>query len=93
MTDSSSVFSLVSSTLGNMILDWGLDTNLTRETRIVADLEFESIDVIQMVVALEKVLGRRDLGFDRLLMRDGRYVEDLSLGDIVDFLEVRLESR
>lgn len=93
MTDSSSVFSLVSSTLGNMILDWGLDTNLTRETRIVADLGFESIDIIQMVVALEKALGRRDLGFDRLLMRDGRYVDDLSLGDVADFLEGRLESQ
>lgn len=86
-TGNANTLTLVAATLGDMIADWGLDdVALTRETRIVADLGFESIDVIQMVVAIEKSVGRRDLGFDHLLMRNGRYVDDLSLGEIADFL-------
>ena len=62
------------------------------QTKLVADLEFESIDVIQLVVALEERFRRRNLGFDQLLMVDGRYVDDLDVAAIVRFLSTRLAS-
>ena len=58
--------------------------------KLLADLGFESIDIIQLVVAIEQMVGKRKLPFNELLMRDGRYVDDLSIGQIADFLASRL---
>ena len=76
--------------LGDFVEDWGLDAEITAETRLVADLEFDSIDVIQFVVEVEKAFQNRNLGFQSLLMQDGRYVDDLSVGQIARFLDGRL---
>jgi acyl carrier protein len=57
-----------------------------RDTRLLADLGFESIDIIQLVVAIQEELLKRKLSFDKLLMKDGRYVDDLSIGQIADYL-------
>ena len=68
--------------------DWdkGYDGAMTRETRLLADLGFESIDIIQLVVAIQEDLLKRKFSFDKLLMKDGRYVDDLSIGQIADYL-------
>lgn len=78
-------------TLADFITDWGLDVEITPQTRLVEDLEFDSIDVIQFVVAMESAFQNRNLGFQNLLMQDGRYVDDLSLAQIETFLTARLE--
>ena len=77
-------------TLTDFIDSWGLDAEITADTRLVADLEFDSIDVIQLTVAFEKAFNTRKLGFQDLLMQDGRYVDDLTVGQIEGFLERRL---
>jgi len=77
-------------TVEEFIEDWGLDAEISPETKLVRDLEFDSIDVIQLVVAIEGAFQSRSLGFQDLLMREGRYVDDLSLGEIEAFLEQRL---
>ncbi|MEC9361857.1 MAG: hypothetical protein ACPHN2_16185 [Sinimarinibacterium flocculans] len=59
---------------------------MSRDTRLLADLGFESIDIIQLVVAIQEEILRSKLSFDRLLMKDGRYVDDLSIGQIADYL-------
>lgn len=82
----------VVATLDSFIEDWGLDIELSADTRIVDDLGFDSIDVIQFTVALEKEFGSRKIGFQDLLMQDGRYVDDLSVAQFQDFLEARLEA-
>ncbi|WP_420464627.1 phosphopantetheine-binding protein [Panacagrimonas sp.] len=56
------------------------------DTRLLADLGFESIDIIQLVVAIQEEVVRRKLSFDQLLMKDGRYVDDLSIGQIAGYL-------
>lgn len=81
----------VLSTLVDFVEDWGLETEIAPATRIVADLEFDSIDVIQLTVALEKEFGSRKIGFQDLLMQDGRYVDDLTVRQIQDFLVTRLQ--
>lgn len=80
----------VVSTLKSFIQDWGLDAEITAETTIVEDLEFDSIDVIQLTVELEKAFGSRKIGFQELLMKDGRYVDDLSVGQFQAFLQSKL---
>lgn len=77
-------------TLAEFIADWGVEAEIGPETRIAADLEFDSIDVIQFVVAMERAFGTRNLGFQTLIMQDGRYVDDLTVGQIETFLAGRL---
>lgn len=76
--------------LRKMVQDWDLDQPLEPRSLIVANLGFESIDLIQLVVALEQHFGNRRLGFNDLLMKDGRYVDDLSVRQIADFVAQRL---
>ncbi|WP_052367558.1 acyl carrier protein [Algiphilus aromaticivorans] len=74
--------------LEDFIEDWDieLDEPIGRDTLLLGDLEFESIDIIQFVVAIEEAFGKRKLPFEQVLMKDGRYVDDLSVGQITDFL-------
>ena len=74
--------------VADLTQDWGieLDEPLSAETRLVADMEFASVDIIQLIVAIqEDILGAK-LPFEKLLMKDGRYVDDLSIGQIADFI-------
>lgn len=77
-------------TLAEFVADWGLDVDIDDATSLVEDLEFDSIDVIQFVVAVENAFQSRNLGFQSLLMQDGRYVDDLSVGQIEAFLTKKL---
>ena len=78
------------SLLSSFIEEWGVDHDLHAQTRVVRDLEFESIDIIQLIVAIEQDFGRRNFRFDELLMRNGRYVDDLSVREIARFIEAKL---
>ncbi len=88
--DRQTVLSTVTTTLESLVQDWDLDASIGPGTKLVADLGFESIDLIQMVAALEQEFGRPNLPFAELLIVDGRYVDDLTVGQIADFLTTRL---
>lgn len=77
----------------DLIQDWGLDLEgpIGADTLLAGELEFTSVDIIQLCVALEQCYGRR-FGFQELLMQDGSYVGDLSLGQFAGFVESRLAS-
>lgn len=68
--------------------DWDneFDGEPGRDTSLLGDLGFESIDIIQFIVAIEEDFGLHKTPFDKLLMKDGRYVDDLTLGQLADFL-------
>lgn len=74
--------------------DWGLDLTapVSPDTMLANDLQFASVDIIQLCVALEQVYGRR-LGFQDLLMKDGSYVGDLALGQFAAFIDLKLASQ
>ena len=78
--------------LEEMTGDWELDYEggIGPGTRLIADLGFESIDVVQLIVAIEERFGRHDLPFETFLMKDGRYVDELVVSDTVDFLHGHL---
>jgi len=63
--------------------DWGLDLEspISADSLVAADLQFASVDIIQLCVALEQCYGRR-FGFQDLLMKDGSYVGDLTLASL-----------
>lgn len=75
----------------DLVQDWGLDrdTPLQAQTQLAKELEFTSVDIIQLCVALEECYERR-FGFHSLLMRDGSYVDDLTLGRVCEFVEAQL---
>ncbi len=87
-TSSEALIPKLTELLADFTADWDneFEGEMDRGTTLLGDLGFESIDIIQLVVALEQLVGRRGLPFDKLLMKDGRYVDDLSVGQIADFL-------
>ncbi|NBD32367.1 MAG: acyl carrier protein [Cyanobacteria bacterium] len=79
--------------LESMTADWDLDLEegINAETRLMEDMAFESIDVVQLVVALEQRLNRKNIPFEHLFMEEGDYVDDLVVSEIVEFLEAELK--
>ncbi len=65
--------------------DTDFSGGLGLQTHIVGDLGFESVDVVEMIVAIEEHYQRRDLPFQGLIMGGSRY-HDFTIQDVVDFL-------
>lgn len=67
---------------------WDLDLpdGITLDTRLMEDLSFESIDVVQFAVAIEQAVERKGLPFEKLFMKEGEYVDDVQLREVAGFL-------
>jgi acyl carrier protein len=79
--------------LKDMTSDWDIDSfegEIKADTRLVADLSFESIEIVQLMVALEQHFQLKNLASEKLLMKDGNYVPDQRVGDITAFLQAEL---
>jgi acyl carrier protein len=86
-----SVESSVIEIVEDLTQDWGLDADeITGSTLLVEHLDFASVDIIQLCVALEQHYDRK-LGFRDLLLVDGSYVGDLSISQIATFVASRIE--
>lgn len=84
----------VTAVAADLTQDWGLDsgTKFAPETLVAGDLGFTSIDIIQFCVALDQSYETR-FGFQDLLMKDGSYIGDVSLGQFADFIGSRLQAQ
>src|SRR5947209_1677402 len=71
------------------VVSWDLDLDepIGAETLLKADLGFQSLDVVMLIVAIEGRYQRQNLPFDELLMVDGQYVTDLSVRELARFIE------
>jgi acyl carrier protein len=80
--------------INDMVADWELDQpkGVGTGTRLMEDLEFESIDIVQLAVSLEQHFEQSGLPFEKLFMRDGDYVDDLTVNEIAVFLRSHLKS-
>lgn len=89
------VLKQVISVLDDMTSDWDIDFSgdIVASTQLVADLAFESIDVVHLIVTLGEVYQEKDLGFEELLIEDGRYITDLRVDQLADFLHRKLVER
>jgi acyl carrier protein len=74
--------------LEGMTSDWdmGFAGPIGPETRLGADLSFKSIQVVQLIIAIEEHFQQQELPFQKLLMPDDRAVNDLRVADVADFL-------
>ncbi len=83
-----SIQAKVIAVLQDMISDWELDdiNEIDAETKLMEDLAFESLDVVQFVVSLEKEFERRNLPFQKLFIHDGDYVDEINVKEVVEFL-------
>ena len=79
--------------LEDMIADWDTDMNepMGGQTRLIADLGFESIDVVQFITAIEEHFRCRTIPFEQLVMQDWRYVDEITVGSTVTFLQKHLK--
>ena len=69
-------------------LDSSFSGTLTEETRLFADLQFESVVLVEFCMTLAKHF-RKKFPFQDLVFREGRF-QDVSIGEIVTFLEGHL---
>jgi acyl carrier protein len=56
------------------------------DTRLVADLGCQSLDIVVLTANLSRQLQRRDIPFERLFLASGKPVPDISLRALADFL-------
>lgn len=77
-------------TLDDLVQDWDIEEPVQGHTKVVADLGFESIDLIQMVAALERAFKLKGGSLVEMLVADGRYVDDLTVDQIVARVETRV---
>ncbi len=83
----------VISLIEEMTADWDLELEeeISGEQQLIADLNFSSVDFVQLFVVIEEEFQKK-LGFHDLLMRDGTYVDDLSVAQIAAFVQSKLAS-
>jgi acyl carrier protein len=74
--------------LEDMTADWDmeLDGGIGPGTRLMEDLSFESIEVVQLMVLIEEHFQLKNFKSEELLMEGDRYVEELTVGQIARFL-------
>ena len=74
--------------LNDMIQGWDMDIlePIGMETRLIEDLSFESVDLMQLIVAIEQTFGVRGLPYEQILMQDGGYVTEITVQQLTTFL-------
>jgi acyl carrier protein len=73
--------------------DWDFENAVTERTRLSADLNFESLDLVVLGAAVQERFGQI-FPFPELFAELGqREVRDLTIGEWVDFLERHLLDR
>lgn len=75
--------------LTDMTSDWDLDDfsgEVTGDTKLVADLAMESVELVQLMVAIEQKFKIKNFSAEKLLTRNGQMVTDLSVSEIARFL-------
>lgn len=78
--------------LKDLTSDWdtGFSGEISPATRLMGDLAFESVDVVHLIVAIQERYGKFDIPFEKLIMNEGRYVTDLTVEKIAEFLKANL---
>lgn len=78
--------------LEDMTSDWDLTLSggISPQSRLVDDLQCESLDIVMLIVALEARYGVSELPWEETMLSDGTVVEDLTVIQIADFLAKHL---
>lgn len=72
--------------------DEGIDKNeIVRDATLRNDLGFSSVDSIHLMISLEDAF-KQQLAIETLVMRNGEYADDLSLGALHDHICEKLHA-
>ena len=71
-------------------LDSDFSGTLTEQTRIVGDLNFESVIIVEFCMAIGKHFQKK-LPFQNLVFQNGQF-QDFTVGQLLTFLEDHLSS-
>ncbi len=79
--------------INEMTSDWdiGFSGGINADTKLIEDLGFESIDVVQLVGAIEEHFQKSGLPFEEILIKDGNYVDEIRVSEIAEFLNRHLD--
>lgn len=74
--------------LQEMTQDWGLALSrpITGKTCLVADLGFQSIDVVMLASEIHRYYQGKKFPFARLFVTKEGYVDDVTVSALVDFI-------
>jgi acyl carrier protein len=71
----------------HLVKDWGIEYyDITPKTKLKADLNLDSIEIINLIVSIEEYCQRK-LDFTQLLTQCEEYIEDISVAALVEFVE------
>jgi acyl carrier protein len=92
LIDKSEIRARVIHILEDITKDWDFDYAgpINEATRLIGDLGCESIDFVMLIVSIEGAFERKNLPFEGLLMKDGRFVGDVTVDQIVTMLQREL---
>ena len=71
--------------------DLDLEGGIKPGSFFVADLDFQSTDVVELIVQIEKLYQRRKMPFQKLVLKNGKYA-DFTVGELADFLHAQLSA-
>lgn len=60
-------------------------TEITDELLLIETLGFSSVDIMHFLASID-MRFERHLPYDKIMLKNGEYVSDLSFGEIVDFV-------
>lgn len=89
MQTEENVLKELSAMLTDMTSDWDLDDfsgTISGDTKLVADLAMESVELVQLMVAIEQKFKIKNFSAEKLLTRNGQMVTDLSVREIAAFV-------
>jgi len=86
MTTQEELNGQVISWLNEFIQDWGLDETITAETRFNEDLCFSSVDMLHFLAVIDMNLAKKH-PFEKLILVNGTYRNELTVGELVDFID------
>ena len=89
-----SIVATVVARVSEMVIDWEREYSgeLGPNTHLVSELEFSSMDLVMLVVEIQQCYQRYDLPWEDLFAPEGRYVDDVQVSQVVDFLDRHLAS-
>lgn len=76
-----------------LIADFGYnsDEDIGADTALIRDIGFASLDFVQLIVGIESLFQQK-LGFQDLLVENGQYVEDVTVRELVSFIDRQLQN-
>jgi acyl carrier protein len=78
--------------LEEMTEDWDMEFEggIGADTKLIEELSFESIEVVQLMVLIEERFRLANFNSEEILMEDDRYVEELPVGRIARYVADRV---